>query len=278
MAGFMDFIANKIDGKFGAPTVELATSGAPLSGMVGRQADSKDRRVVEKADLRSDSIAQQQRERAAAAKAQIEARKAMEESRKAREASRQSMNDKNSTQNSNARQDISKTSPKPNGTVRGFNIPENLTPASNSQSSGRPGSMVRNNENSESAEINARRNMSRNKSPIAVAAERAELEFNAAKNRESRAVQEAVDAAARAEEARQAVIKSEEMRVAAEKADEEAGVAAKAAEDEYNAAVEAAKEAQAAANEAEQVARAAMKKANEAIRFASQKKTEQDAK
>ena len=54
-----------------------------------------------------------------------------------------------------------------------------------------------------------RRSFNRNKSSATIAAEKAQLEFNQAKTREARAVQEATDAAAKAEEARNAVAKSD---------------------------------------------------------------------
>ena len=81
MAGFLDAIKGKSDGRFGTPAVELSGPGGNSGNMAGDPSDGKGRNFL----AAESSAANYARERAAAAKAQIEARKAMEESRKTKD-------------------------------------------------------------------------------------------------------------------------------------------------------------------------------------------------
>ena len=92
MAGFFDALTGRQDNKFNRPAVELSGAGGNLNNMVDMQRPEKPLdRNYRAAELKgSSSSTEYARERAAAAKAQIEYRKAMEESRKAKESSAKS--------------------------------------------------------------------------------------------------------------------------------------------------------------------------------------------
>ena len=223
MSSFLDVLTGRSDNKFGKPAVEMSGSGVSVGNMTGAPDDPRGQNVLA-ADMKGSSAYNMQRERALAAKAQAEARRAMEEARRQKEETKKSPFLKRE-EPVEEEKPVQPVETKPEVKTR---------PSAFAQQSMRPGAVQRTNDTAEatadaaSADSMVRRPYAnRNKSSATVAAERAQLEFNAAKTRESRAIQEAVDAAAKAEEARAAVTKAEEIREAAVNAETEAAAAAK---------------------------------------------------
>ena len=77
MAGLLDALKDKANGRFNTPAVELSAPGGNPGQMLDDESSPRGRNFL----AAESSAANYQRERAAAAKAQIEARKAMEEAR-----------------------------------------------------------------------------------------------------------------------------------------------------------------------------------------------------
>ena len=82
MAGLFDALTGRQDNKFNRPAVELSGAGGNLGNMVDMERPEKPLgKNFHAAEAKGGSAAELQRERAAAARAQIEYRKAMEENK-----------------------------------------------------------------------------------------------------------------------------------------------------------------------------------------------------
>ena len=186
------------------------SSVSPASGNGSANVGSSAKRNV--ADVES------ARERAAAAKAQIEARKALEEMRRSVAGS---------STDSNSRSPFVPNS-KSNSSTTTQHAPIKRPAA---LSINRAQAMLADEETSQTESKVENTSVSSGiKSAASLAADRAKIEFEQAKSREARAVKEAELAAAKAEEARLAVAKSTEVREAALQSEKEASAAAKQAE------------------------------------------------
>ena len=135
MSNFFDALTGKSDGKFTRPAVELSGAGGSIGNMPEDPEEKKGRKFFA-ADAKNSSAAQLARERAAAAKAQIEYRKQMEEERKAKEAAA-----KAEEENKESAVVVQNTR-----TVRSFQEATSGIRVPNPTPQGRPGTIVRNNE------------------------------------------------------------------------------------------------------------------------------------
>ena len=235
MAGILDKF--KKDNKSSSPVSSASGNGSANVG-------STTKRNV--ADVES------ARERAAAAKAQIEARKALEEMRRSVSGSSADNNSRSPFVPNN--KNVTSSTPQHAPIKRPAALSINRAQAMLDEETA-PQTESRVDSKVESGNVGAGV-----KSAASLAADRAKLELEQAKSRETRAVKEAELAAAKAEEARLAVTKSTEVREAALKSEKEASAAAKQAEKEYNEALTAAEKAQAAAKLADKAAREAAEK------------------